>query len=303
MFNNHNALANDGYTTRVTALKRVSSPGIIYAKKWVSVFATALFVAADAVCLYSTLNSLSVSNPFMIILITAVSAFVLDVPMAYAGWKYKSYQQGLESKHNAFLVMILAVVSFIVTLIFYFALRIVTRDLVFDVGASSTLTNSVSQIEQQTDTSASRTILIAAIFNGIIPLVTSLASFLVTFATTNELDDKINKIKTSKIRKQSNIIDLNVALTEAGKKKEHCKKLMSREKDMYDAHQSQIDMQIANNKQLARIIIMQKLNDPQAINDISESAREINQEVKGNLTVPINSISFIENSYINNQED
>ena len=286
------ALQLDSYGTRLGRETAINKPDIIYAKKWFAYAATLLFIAIDAVCLYSCWNMVQTSNPLMIYLITIGCAVILDFPLALAGYKYKNYKQGLESKESAMLTLILSVIAFTITLIFYFVFRIITKDLVFDTGTTSLLTNAVAD-SVTTDDSSNKTVLFAAIFNGVIPLCTSISSFAITYVTTDSLNERINKIRKAKITAEANKTELKVAVEEAEDVNAHCDYLIARENDLYKDFIDEINSQALVLKQIARVVVMEKLGTPEAITALKESGDKINQN-SGITVVPENeTINFV----------
>lgn len=267
----------DAYGTRRNRQSKLNAPDIVYARKWFGYLCTLAFIAIDSVCLYSSWDTVQTQNPIMIYMITVGCSIVLDFPLALAGYKFKNYKQGLESRESTMLTLILSITTFTIALVFNFIFRVITRDLVFDTGSASMMTNAVADTVQTND-SSSKTILFAAIFNGVIPLCTSIASFVITFVTTDSLHERIYKLQNSKIAAEANRLDLEVLIKEAEDVKQHMEFLKARENDMYFSFTDEVNKQATVLKQLARLIIMEKLATPDAISCLEKSGKEVNQK-------------------------
>lgn len=285
----------DRYSTRLSRENGLYKPVSIYASKRLSYIVTALFVLTDAVCLYSCWNMVQTSNPAMIYLITIGCAVILDVPLAIAGWKLKAYYQNMESKKSTMLILTMSILAFSITFIFYFIFRIITKDLVFDLSTSSNMSNSMAADMVQIDEASKATVLFAAIFSGIIPLASSIASFVISFVTADPVNEELRKIRKAKITAESNLVDIEVAKAEAENVNSYCDYLLARENDLFNEFMNEGESQKLEIKQMSRIILMEKLRNPEAITSLANSGKELNVKEGVSSAPELESVKFIKN--------
>ena len=114
MFNKQKseALALDGYGTRLWRSNRLNKADSIYATTLVANVATVLFVLIDFICLYTVWNTVQTESSIMVALIAVGCAVCLDVPLAIAGNALKSYHQKLRDKPSTMIVIALAIITF-----------------------------------------------------------------------------------------------------------------------------------------------------------------------------------------------
>lgn len=234
-----------------------------------------IFVCVDSYSCYSCWNSSQTQSVTMNILMTVGCALTLDVPPMLCAYALVKYKQGMLSKSKAKVITIgtIAVVSLVIC--GYFAFRIVTKDLIFDSVSSGGITNAVAQGTEST-TQNSNSNLFPAIYSGIIPLATSITSFIATYLTASPLKDRIHKLRNAKITTEANIADLNMAIAEAEDVTSYSDYLIAREDDLYAHFLDELEAQKMVLKQIARVVIMEKLSNPDAISELTESGHTLN---------------------------
>ncbi len=270
-------LALDRYGTRLWRANRLNNPDSIYANSWVANIATILFVLIDFICLYTVWNTVQTESSLMIALIAVGCSVCLDVPLAIAGNALKSHHQKLEDKSRTMIVMILAICTFLLTFVFAFWFRIETKDLTFDISSGSTLTNTLadSTIEESTD---SKAVVVAALFNAIVPLCTSIASFAVSYFAANPLGKKIARLDNAIITLDSNLAEIEQVCREAEGIQNYKQYLLAREDDMYQQFCETSESQGIVRKQAVRFVIMEMLGTPDDITVLTESGAKVNKE-------------------------
>lgn len=233
------------------------------------------FMLVDFVCLKVVWNLVMTENPFYVICVAAACAVVLDLPMSVAAKVLKKYNQGLCDRKEKNQIIILAIAAFMIAFVFSFCFRIFTKDVSFSSGTGETLTNTLS-MTAQTDTS-DPSILVAALFNGVIPLLTSLASFIVSYYMYDPLRSKLGRLEKGRIGLQANIHEAEKALAETSGTEQYCNELIAREGDLYQEFMSQIGADALELKQMVRVLIMKKLGTPEYVSVMSEAGIELLQ--------------------------
>ncbi len=261
----------DSYSTRKGTLRSLNKPANMYKRVWLANAIVLLCVVIDFVITQSIWNT--VSRPesiFIIYLITIGNAIALDLPLAIAGYIYKEYRQFLVGKTETYIVLFGAIGIFTLAFISTFVFRMDTGELTFESGNVSgavTLGSSDSAIAESSDDSR---VFIASVVSGLIPLLTSATSFLVTFYSYDPLGQKIYSV-------QSKIIETEARACEVKAAKEavydHFTFLLLRENDMFQSRIDLIDSMSGALKSEARIAIKEKLADPNSISHIDENSQ------------------------------
>lgn len=279
MFNKQkgkNALALDGYGTRLWRAKGLNKPDSIYASSLIANIATVLFVLIDFICLYTVWNTVQTESSLMIALIAVGCAVCLDVPLAIAGNALKSHHQKIRNKSSTMIVMVLAIATFLLTFIFAFWFRLETKDLTFDVSSGSTLTNTLAEttVVEANDSNA---VIVAALFNAVVPLCTSIASFVISYFAANPLGERISRYDTAIITLDSNITELEQALQEAETIDEHDRLLRENEAISKEVYIATCKARGLSLKQYALVEIMKILKNPDDISRLVEIGKQLNE--------------------------
>ncbi len=263
----------DTYGTRGKRTSDLHKVDIIYAKKWFSDFAVIAFLFGDFFCLKVVWNLVQTESPLFVYCVAFACAAALDIPLAIGAIILKSYLQGLSSKKEKNLILIVSIAVFAVAFAASFGFRLVTRELSFDIGTTSAFTNTMSVTsEAEAENPA---IFYAALFNGVIPLLTSLSSFVISFFGYDPLGIKLLKVEKERVALQANIIEAEKALGEAEHSEEYCKALIAREKDLFQSFIKLVDAEILGIKQLVRVLLMEKLSTPEGVTAMSKASEKL----------------------------
>lgn len=273
------ALALDDYRTRLWRTHQLNKSDSIYASSLVANIATILFVLIDFINLYTVWNSLETESSLMIALIAVGCGVCLDIPLAIAGNALKSHHQRLKDKTSTIIVMVLAVITFLVTFIFAFWFRLETKELTFDISSGSTLTNTLAETTT-TETNDNDAVVVAALFNAIVPLCTSIASFVISYFAANPLGEKIARLDKAIITLDSNLAEIEQVCQEAEGIQNYKQYLLAREEDMYQQFCESSEAQGIIRKQAARIVIMEMLGTPDDITVLTESGEGVNKKAE-----------------------
>lgn len=274
--NKNNPTAIDDYRTRLPEFIGKNKSESIYDSLLISYLATALFVIIDYFCLNSTWTTVDngSSSSTMITLLSLGCAVILDLPMAIAGLVAKMASEKMCKKRDAKLVIALAITCFALVFIAQIFFRYVTRGDTFG-ATSSTLLEADEVSSNLSDTK----VVTAALFAGIIPICTSIASFVITYFSSHPLKNKVFRIKKKIISVEANIIELKQCITEAGNACEHLKFLLAHETDAYNTFVDKVKSEGALRKQEVRNAIFERLSDPQQIAIIENTSSFVNEDV------------------------
>lgn len=266
----------DRYGSRAERTTDLNKPDNIFANELFGDLTVFVFVLIDFVCLRVVWNLVQTENPFFINCIAVACAAALDVPLAIAAKVLKKYNQGLYDRQEKNLVMILSIAVFTVAFVFSFCFRVFTKDLSFAIDTGETLTNTLSAAGE-TDTGGGTSILVAALFNGVIPLLTSIASFVISFFGYDPLNIKLGRLKKGRIGLQANIHEAEKALAQTSTADQYCNELIAREEDLYQEFMNQLDADALALKQMVRVLIMKKLGTPEYVSAVSKDGTKLAQ--------------------------
>ena len=287
----------DSYGTRVKRAKSIYKPDNLYARQLTNYLAILVFFSIDLFCLATVWNLVQLDSPFYAWSVAVGCALALDVPLAIGAIALKKHHHGLMDKKEAMITLVLSVIVFAIAFVFSIGFRLVTKDLTFDVGTTSTLINTAGVNEASNENNT--TIWFAALFNGVVPLLTSISSFVVSYFSTNPVNDKLKTLETERITLQANLLEADMALSQADDAITHCNGLLAREKDLYKEFIEKLNSENQSLKQLARIILMEKLGNSNDVTALTESGVKVYNELK-HLEEPGGELeSFIGNHFIN----
>ena len=285
-------LALDPYHTRRWKLDYQYRSDTIYSSTWLSYIAVVLFVAIDFACLNSSWTSVqNDSAEWLVKLISIGCSFCLDIPMAIAALAAKEFTQKLKGKRESLLIISLCIACFLIVWGFSFGFRISTRTSSFAESAS-TLVNTLDTSADSSTSDSGQTVFYAALFSAILPLCTSIASFVITYFSCDPLAKKIYRQKRIKIEDDANIVELNQALVEASDAEDYQNFLIAYEQDSLAAHNMRINAQGEHIKQIVRNEIMKKLNTPEQVAVIQESGVKLHENGDQD-ELPTNSIDYL----------
>lgn len=270
----NNTFKQDPYYTRKERISFLNKPDTVFARSWLCGLVVLGCVFVDLLCMKVIWNLVQTENPLFVWSIAAACAVALDVPLAIAGTAVKRYHQGLGSRREKNIILILSVAVFTIAFICSFIFRLYTRNLSFDIGTGSTLTNTMEAavVENNTNNSA---VIVAAVFNGILPLLTSATSYIFSYFSSDFLGKKIARLEKERVGIQSNILEAEKALIQAETSEVYCNSLIARENDLYHGFLSRLEADGLELKQLVRILVMEKQNSPEAVTEVAKGGQEL----------------------------
>lgn len=272
-----NPFKHDSYGTRIKAHRLTNKPENIYKRRSLSTIATLVFVATDFTCLYTMWrDSMAATNAILVMLTCVAMSVLLDVPLAIAAHSIRGYEQGIVEKSAVKKVVAFSLASFLTVFLPNIAFRFVTIETVM--------------MEDLDD----NTLLAAAVFLAVLPLATSFGSFVITYFSSNPLADMIFFKEQSKIRIETNIEEAHECISQVGSHLEYLNAVIAREEDAFANAINSTDVAAATVKQIARLVIAQKLNNPDDINVAIKSGKEVNSSTESSELSNYAILNFVE---------
>ena len=247
-------------------LKMLNKPESLFSRSMIANLLLIVFCVADFVTVYDVWNLLLVQSRLMLILIVIAFVIALDVTMSIAGNVLKQYHQGLRKKKDTYLIVAACVGSFAVVYVFYLLLRIAMKDMVFaDIGTTSNLVDMTNQSAETTESEANNLVSwFATLALAVSPLATSLASFGVTYAVSNPIEEKIYDLTKVQYEIESDISSIRCIIAQSGDVDTYVKNLYNREENLYTAFINSIDSTAQALEINVDTIIMEKLGEQSA---------------------------------------
>lgn len=278
MFKNKpNPIATEFYGDRSKRINTIHRSDSIFTTQVFSIIMTALFVLCDAITIKSLWNAVVTDNAIMNWLLTISVACVLNVPLAIAGNQTRKHQQGLTSRSHAMTILVLSVVTFGIVFVIQLLFRLDMRDLIF-----GTAQNGLSSSLNTSGQASSSNTLIPAIFSGVLPMVTSIASFVINLCS-NPLNTILRRLKKELVAIESNLDELQRMLQESYYVNQHKDLLLAREDDTFKNFVDETFAAEAILRNAVRVAIMELLQSADDINILSEDADNVNKETSDSL--------------------
>lgn len=273
MANRNNPINIPDYRTREARIKSINRFSIndLFT---VSNIATLLFVALDFAVLYSRWETVQTESWYFVALIALSSAVILDVPMMLAGKKIVEYQNRLASKTSTVVIVLLSAIAFLLVFVFSIWFSYVTRNATFQDAEASTLINNMAALNQS-ESGNSVSVLVAALYSGVLPLGTSIASLVIALMTTKPNENKLKKITAARVLAEEHLIHIRQGIAENNVFIERGRGLLARENDLYRQFVDSVYAQELIRKQAYREALEEKCT-PDEINHIIETSADVN---------------------------
>lgn len=276
----NNPVTIESYRSRGGRVKSIYTPDIIYQKKLFGIIVVLACVAIDLCCLFATWDGVQMADPIVTLSIALACAVALDVPLAVAAEALKKYHHRMLNFNEMMFTVIPAVAIFMIAFFFSFGMRMVTGANSFGDSAAVTLIDSSGAAVAATDSESDSLIVRwASLFSGIVPLLTSIASYVVSYFSAAPLNNRLQVLEDEKVGLDNNIIELDVAVSQAEDSVTHCERLLAREEDLYKAFLSKLDAEERALKERYRNILKEKIGTAEAITVITESSEELDKPV------------------------
>ena len=232
-------------------------------------------VAIMAVCavldfvMFKQLFSAFLYDSVVVQMLSIIAMLIgFDLASVYLGIVLKKRQQGLNS---SIIVAVFLGVAFIIALAGNVALRIAVKDLVLpDLSAATT--SIFGQIEE-TDTS-NELALLYAIFASVMPVITSLVSFGVSFQSAGPLTKRMQRLQGEQVAIEDAIVEIEAILMEYESDPDHFTRLLEEDEQKYQNMLEMLHEKTVLYCDYVRERIKEHLGDPTSNNALSQDNRE-----------------------------
>ena len=243
---------------------------------------TILFVVFDAVSLYMLLNLVFPPTAELAMYSTIFSlALCLDVPLGLAGTEVKKAMQKLVSWKYAIRILAIASVGFLLVFAPFAMFRMETRDLSFQMESGTGLVSMVGDVSEESaepEQEEDDVTLSGGLLLSLMPLVTSISSFLINLLFADPLGDRLFDLDKQKARIENMRLKLRAAIAEAGNPDQYEKKMFDLEAGRYDAMNQKLNTQRVVLKEVFDLIMMEYLANPESISNIEDHAQKTLQK-------------------------
>lgn len=252
---------------RKRRIRRLHPPQRLFSRSVLANGLTVAFVIVDFSTLYTMWNLYLLESPWLLVLLAGGFAAILDVPMAVAGNACKQARQGLRTRADAGVILILSVLAFLVVFVLAFCFRLQTQELLPGSSQSGGLSSLIGAAEPVVETEVEDPAqLYAALSLGCLPLATSLSAFAVTFMVSDPRQERLLLLRTQRADLQEQIARLEQLLAEAP----DYDRLQLQEQLRYEAFLTVIDAQANGLKEQARLLLIRHLRNPEDTLALSE---------------------------------
>ena len=225
------------YNLRVKLAQNRGKAEQLLLKSAVSIILMLICMVIDFFNLSQIFNAFLYDAIVMQRLLTITAIIGIDCSVIYLGIVLKKKEQGFRvGKYTAGSL----VAAFIVTFIANISLRIATKDLVLPDW--SVATTSIFGEVGKSDTSSNLS-LVYALFAGVMPLITSLVSFAVSYICYDPLKERVNKLEKEQVALEEEIGELESILKEYDSDEDFLERLIEDDdrkyQDVYDVIQEE----------------------------------------------------------------
>ena len=279
---------------RLKANKALHKTATLFGRNPRSTLVALFFTAADAITLYILWESfLAAQSALFLALLVITQAACLDLPMAVAGGIVKAYSQKLETQKTTLIaITALSLAAFLLVFIPNGYFRMATRDTMIDssdgfVDEMSVDTETAidpetgAPIEPTEETEEDSGLAAGGWLMVLLPLATSICSFVCDYVLSDPLDDKVYILDTQITDHENYENELMAEQAEIGDLQAFNEQQKAIERGKLDAFLLVLDSQNDLLKQIVRILFMEIADgDADAISRIEQNAKEI-LEAKG----------------------
>ena len=210
-------------------------------------------LTVDLAVFYSLFTQISYDSPMMLVIQLLGMGFCFDVTPLYLGINYRRYRQGLTKDWP---ILFLALIVFILAVLLNTVLHVATIDL-----RSPTVTMDTTQA--QTDPTA----LALTLFGIVLPVLTSVGSFFVSYFTSNPLLQKKRNLEEAMNEVNDHIRRLEAILADYNAEDDH---LEADDQAKFHAMQMMIRAKLLSACNDVREPLKEHLADPAANSALSD---------------------------------
>lgn len=271
-----NVFKHEKYRTREQRIETLFAPDTFWARGFFATCIVIVCTTIDTYLLYEKWYLVMSESPAYVILAALACAIALEGPFSIFGIVLKRYHLGLCSKGSARLLGILSVAVFTIAFVMSFLFSMETKELVFEIDGTESLVNTMEeeetlQMSEQTD--EDRGIMVAALFNGVLPLLTSLTVFISSYFSYSPLKGRRRQYEKERIGLQNNLMDVEKAIAEADVT--YFDRLLACEEEKYQQELQLLESQNIHLKELARTILARQMSTPEENDLIALQGKEL----------------------------
>lgn len=252
------------FGSKKDVLNRIYRPKSVFDQPAVAVFVMVMCALLDCTLFYQLLSKALYDSTATMYATTIGLLIGFDFAPCYLGMKMREAKQGY--RINRILYVSLAS-SFALAFAVNFYLRIVMRDLALpDLSTTTSLLGGVST-EQVSNPLA----MAFALFAAILPAVTSLCSFGISYAISNPLKKELEYLDKNMERIEADMIRMRSVLRECDTDSDYYERIQMDDEDQYKACVAQIRERALRYADYVRERIKEHIKDnPAGINELSK---------------------------------
>lgn len=229
-----------------------------------------LFCAAvDAAVFISLFKMISYDSPFMLGIEVAGFLFAFDVVPLYIGIQLRRLKQGISKDRFilwlAFTVCVLACVTNV-------TLRLTTMNQMSPDLSSASTSYFGTVVTEVNDKTTDPTAIALTIFGIVLPLLTSIGSFFISYLTYNPLKVRMRTAEEVLTEKNDEIRRLDAVLDEYDADLEFADHLREDDEGKYEAMKKMDLAKVINYCEYVRLAFEEYLKNPTSINALSEES-------------------------------
>lgn len=229
-----------------------------------------LFCAVvDTSCFVSLFMRISYDSPFMLAIEVAGCLFAFDIVPLYLGIQYRRLKQGI-SKDRFVLWLALAVCMLACAT--NVILRLTTMNQMSPDLSSASTSYFGTVAAEVADTTADPTAIALTIFGIVLPILTSIGSFFISFLTYNPLKVRKRTIDEMLNEKKDEVRRFDAVLGEYDADLEFANHLLEDNEGKYEAMKKMQRAVVLNYCEYVRQKLKEHLANPTSINALSEKS-------------------------------
>ena len=265
------------YNDLGTHIKAKYKPDTLFDKPWMSYVIMVICGIVDCVVFISLFSILSYDSPILLAMQVLGCFFAFDIVPIYGGVQLKRMRQGLSKDKFLFY---LAAGVFTLAFVMNAVLRILSISIVTPDASGTSYFGTVSSADTGTDSSA----VALTVFAIIIPLLTSLGSFLVSYMTYRPWRIKRYMAEKMLSKKKDEIRRLDAYLSEFEADKDFAQKLLKHDEGKFIEMQKYHRALALSYAAYVRQRLKEHLADPVATNILSEEfGKELLERIEKEL--------------------
>lgn len=236
-------------------------------KSFVPYLIMAFCAIVDASVFISLFKMISYDSPFMLGVQVAGCLFAFDVVPLYLGIQLRRIKQGLSKDR---FIMWLALVVCVLACVMNVVLRLMTMEQMSPDLSSATTSYFGTVAQESQTTSIDATAVALTVFGIILPVLTSVGSFFISYLTYNPLKVRKRFEEEMLVEKKDEIRRLDAILTEYDADTEFAERLVQDDEGKFEEMKKMQRAVVISYCDYVRQRLKEHLATPTAINALSE---------------------------------